>query len=548
MNSNGSPHDTTLWVVAEECRGVRSTESLSPMVLIQWIVVAYTVHYMTDFPKLSLRRYPKVQERESSEARYWKSFALTRQIDLIGSPHCIHFNPSNGRQYAIAYSTRISLYDSLNDSVVRSYSRFQDDVYCGKFRQDGKLLLTSDKEGYVKVVDVQTKSILRQMKKHQSASRSCQWMSDHLHFISGGDDARLIYWDLALQQVLWENTSSHSDYIRCVDAHPSSANVFVSGSYDHSIRIWDTRQPHEIQVMPHADPISSCLIHPSGALLFVASGNEVKVWDMLGGFKLLQSFSNHQKNISNIAIDSTGSRLLSSGLDGHLKIYNLQTMKIAHGIRFDSPLLSVALSPSGNKLIVGHVSGTVHTHTRQVKPTQDVKTKHSSSGGRSFAKNEGVIVGKVDIHKSIRLRPYEKMLRSFEYQKALDSALRSDNPVVITSLIEELCRRSGLTIALSGRDEEGLQMLLSYGIRYISNPRYSHTITQVMHRILDLYGRDIAQLDSLFESLRKLQGQVRAETVFQRQLMRIMGSLDAIINSSALKAPRINAPQELVGE
>ena len=348
--------------------------------------VSPTASTMPEFPKLSLRRYPKVQDRESSEARYWKSFGFSKQIDLMGSPHCIHFNPSNPRQYAITYSTKISLYDSLNDSLVRSYSRFQDDVYCGKFRKDGKLLLSSDKEGYVKVFDVNTKSILRQMKKHQSASRCCQWNSDNLHFISGGDDARIFYWDLALQQVSWENHGSHADYVRCVEAHPTSPNIFVSGSYDHSVRLWDTRQPNEIQLITHSDPIAACIMHPSGALLFTASGNEVKVWDSLSGCKLLQTFSNHQKNISNLAMDSTGSRLLSSGLDGHLKIYNLQTMKIAHGIRFDSPLLSVALSPSGNKLIVGHVSGTVLAHTRQTKSAPEVKAKPSMHTSQFFVK------------------------------------------------------------------------------------------------------------------------------------------------------------------
>lgn len=55
-------------------------------------------------------------------------------------------------------------------------------------------------------------------------------------------------------------------------------------------------------------------------MALTAGGNEIKVWDMLGGGKLLHTFSSHLKNITGITFDGTGSRLLSCGLDGHVKV------------------------------------------------------------------------------------------------------------------------------------------------------------------------------------------------------------------------------------
>ena len=55
-------------------------------------------------------------------------------------------------------------------------------------------------------------------------------------------------------------------------------------------------------------------------MALTAGGNEIKVWDVLGGGKLLHTFSNHQKNVTGLAFDGTGSRLLSCGLDGHVKV------------------------------------------------------------------------------------------------------------------------------------------------------------------------------------------------------------------------------------
>lgn len=57
-------------------------------------------------------------------------------------------------------------------------------------------------------------------------------------------------------------------------------------------------------------------------MALTAGGNEIKVWDMLGGGKLLHTFSSHLKNITGMTFDGTGSRLLSCGLDGHVKVRN----------------------------------------------------------------------------------------------------------------------------------------------------------------------------------------------------------------------------------
>ncbi|CAN0373747.1 unnamed protein product, partial [Hapterophycus canaliculatus] len=62
-----------------------------------------------------------------------------------------------------------------------------------------------------------------------------------------------------------------------------------------------------------------------------AGGNEVKVWDLLGGGgqgRLLHTLANHQKTVTCLALDGTGSRLLTGGLDRHVKIYNLENFKV----------------------------------------------------------------------------------------------------------------------------------------------------------------------------------------------------------------------------
>lgn len=528
-----------------------------------------------EFPKLKLKQFAKIQERETSEAKYWKSFSSTKEDALQSSPSCIHFNPVDSSTYIVTGSTKVSLYDSLTDKMLRAYSRFDDDAYSGKFRKDGKLIVAGDKSSHVKVFDVQSKAVLRQMKGHTAAVRCTTWASDGLRIFSGSDDKRGLCWDLATEQILFSTKSHHSDYVRALDASPISADTFVTGCYDHSVKLWDTRQSENhggpVFSIQLDKPVEYTMFTPSGTMLLTASGSEVRVYDVIAGGRLLHTFNNHQKNVTNLCMDGSGSRLLSSGLDGHVKVYSLQTMQVVHGMKFGSPLVSVAMPADNRKLVVGFVSGTVMARTRRQEEgaldglpaghgiTAGLLAQHAAqqrhfkgaglvhSYGSHGAASEtasnagaGAEDALVATERTARLQPYERLLKKFNYQATLDAALKTRNPVVVITVLEELCRRNGLGIALSGRDETTLEPIVSFSARYVNHPKYSRLVIQVVQKMLDLYASVLGHSDAIDELFLKLHKQVRAEVGFQRQILRVMGSLDGIINAATM--PRAAAP------
>ena len=518
-----------------------------------------------EFPKLKLKQYAKVQERETSEAKYWKSFNITKEDVLQSSPSCIHFNPVDGSNYIVTGSVKVSLYDTLTDKVVRAYSRFSDDAFSGKFRKDGKLIVAGDKSSSVKVFDVQSKAILREMKGHSSAVRCTTWASDGLRIFSGSDDKRALCWDLATEEILFSTRSHHTDYVRAIDASPISADVFATGSYDHSVKMWDRRVSEGHGGPVHSlgldHPVEYAMFTPSGTMLLTASGSEVRVYDIISGGKLLHTFNNHQKTVTSLCMDGTSSRVLSAGLDGHLKVYSLQTLQVVHGMKFGAPLVSVAMPADNKKLVVGFVNGTVMARSRRVEDAlldtgaahgitagllaqhaaqnrhfKGAGLAHSYGNSSETASNAGSVAEDAAVHteRTARLQPYERLLKKFNYQAALDAALKTRNPVVVITVLEELCRRSGLGIALSGRDETTLEPVVSFSARYVNHPKYSKLVIQVVQKMLDLYAGVLGHSDAIDELFLKLHKQVRAEVGFQRQILRVMGSLDGIISTATM--------------
>ena len=125
-----------------------------------------------DFPKLRIKAFAPIQEKESLESKYWRLFPITKEEKLLGTPVYIDFNPVHGKQYLVTNATKVSMYNSLDDKLMRSYSRFDDEAYSGVYRQDGKLLLAGDKSGNLKIFDIKTKSMLRTIRGHKSAVKT----------------------------------------------------------------------------------------------------------------------------------------------------------------------------------------------------------------------------------------------------------------------------------------------------------------------------------------------------------------------------------------
>ena len=139
--------------------------------------------------------------------------------------------------------------------------------------------------------------------------------------------------------------------------------MVLSGSYDHSVRIWDLRTKKSSFKLDHSAPVEAILVFPTGSTCLTAGGNYIKVWDLLSSGRPFCGFSNHQKTITSLSFDGSCHRLLSGGLDRyecgpspslyiwyilfstrHLKVYNIEDYRVIESFTYPAPILSVAMS------------------------------------------------------------------------------------------------------------------------------------------------------------------------------------------------------------
>ena len=461
------------------------------------------------------------------------------------------------------------------------------------------------------------KPLPREFQGHTGDITVVRWSKSGLQVLSGSDDRTVRLWNLAHGTESMITLEGHNDYVRCAEQWSGlgsgggfagkgadSHNTWITGCYDHNCRLWDVRTGKQSCTlsMDHGSPVSALLPLPS-ALVLSCGSNYCRVWDVMSGGKMLCEWSTHQKGITDACLDGTGTRILTSGLDGHVKIHDATgatnaatenlpkslsrghqstssprkqlggssgAYALVHGLKFEKPVMSLALAPDNSRLVVGLSDGTVVVRKRSTdlahsiggkrsrgklidpytNPTEAMRAQLAERRATLKASNQSVVSGgtfrffargkdtkpqKDDLqtthtHKA-KLQPYDKLLKEFSYRAALDAGLATRQPGVVAALLEEMIARGALDVGLSGRDDVSLEPLMAFLIKYVSKPRFSKLLVKVCERVLSLYSPVLGRSPVIDDLIYRLNVKIKEELQLQMRLLKLNGSLGLILSS-----------------
>lgn len=395
------------------------------------------------------------------------------------------------------------------------------------------MIVAGDSGGGVQVFDVSSRAILKTWKEH----RQPVWVSkfnpvESTQLLSASDDRTVRLWDLAAQDSVL-TMSGHVDYVRSAAFMTGQASgLILSGSYDQTVRLWDPRAGGDKSIMNFkcASPVEAVLSMPSGTTVLAAADNRLAVLDIIAG-KVLRVVQNHQKTITALSLASKDTRVVSGGLDGHVKVYETTGWNVVYGTKYPSPILSLCVVRSGSTredrhLAVGMQSGNLSIRTRlsgvaKVRERERAQEMTALLSGRiaEHDKKQSTKKRKQDLttsghQKRLRgtthtsqtadstfntntssqsskrppkLSPWQTHLHTSNYPLVLDAALLLPDPQVTATTLQTLRHRSALRAALSFRDESTLMPVLKWVLRYIIDPRYVALCVEVSVLVLELY-------------------------------------------------------------
>lgn len=300
----------------------------------------------------------------------------------IGSIDYIDYNSNDSHydQLLVTSLARVSMYDSNNQDIIRTYkTNTQFQVYGGCFRKnDGRLIACGSEEGKIFVFEAHNTNPLRIFDLKAPCHRVL-FLDNQL--VAFSDDGAVRVLDIGSGSVVKtfgdphktsttnllptstnssrnappSNTPFHKDYVRCgclID------KLIVSGSYDNMVKLWDPRVDELKPVIEydHGHSVESFCTR-SETLLISVGGNKLHVFDMIAGKTLTSLIPKHHKTITCVA-NYNNKFLLTGGLDGYLNILDFNYEYITRFNYDESQILSLAANP---KLVaVGFNNHNVH--------------------------------------------------------------------------------------------------------------------------------------------------------------------------------------------
>lgn len=510
----------------------------------------------------------------SPEQTYWRTFKSQLSISSPSDNPITHLSsplpPSNSispvsDNFAVTNGARVQIFSIRTRRLGKTISRFDDVAHSAEIRRDGRIIVAGDDSGTIQVFDISSRAILKTWSEHKQPVWCTKFSPiEPTTLMSASDDRTVRLWDLPSQSST-TTFVGHQDYIRSGAFMPGQASgLLVSGSYDQTVKLWDSRTPSAaVMTFKHMAPVESVLPMPSGTTVLAAADNQISVLDLVAA-RPLKILQNHQKTVTSLCFASNNTRLVSGGLDGHLKVFETAGWNIVAGMKYASPILSLAVIGFGpgqedRHLAVGMQSGILSIRTRlagqqkvkererqkemqalidgNIDELDRKKAKKRTKGwerrlkGQDFSGEGADIVIESRTGKRKKINLWERLLRKGKYADALDKVLEERRLSSTLTLLTALRHRSAMRTALSGRDDISLQPIFKWTCKYIRKPAYVKVCVDLGTLILELYSSHLCespQIDALMAKLHKI---VRKEVGTAQEAWQTKGMLGMLIET-----------------
>ncbi len=219
---------------------------------------------------------------------------------------------------------------------------------------DGRIAVSGSTDGTLRVWDVNSGQCLQTLEGHTVCVDSLALSADSRIAVSGSEDGTLRVWNLQsgrCQKVLKEHMGFHSSLILRLSADGRTA---VTGSVDNVLKVWDingtcsNRKSLGKQITAIDFSCLSNRVVTGGADKFIST------W-MLKANNCQLSYCAEQGVIRSVFIDDNHGRIISTGWDNNIKIWNIDTGSFIHSITHspESKIVCEALSNDSNWLVLG---------------------------------------------------------------------------------------------------------------------------------------------------------------------------------------------------
>ncbi|KAF2361212.1 U3 small nucleolar RNA-associated protein 15 C-terminal [Trinorchestia longiramus] len=468
---------------------------------------------MSTFKKTILNTYDPTVAAPTDDQKIWSRLSKPVIVREFTEINYVHACPSSSFLVAVSTGYKVIIYNCRTGRALSTISRFNNTVYGATYKNDGRLFVVGSEDSKIRLFDCKNNDQLRVFYGHNGPVRRVKFVPGFPpRLVSFSDDKTVALWDIAAEQKILE-LNGHSDFVRagCVGSSP---DLVMSGSDDRSVRVWDARSGQCVFNFDHGSAhVNDVISYGGGNVLAAAGGNEVRVWDLSAG-KLLSKLCRHHKDVTSLGLATAGSRLVSGSLDRHLKIYDTSTYEVVHTVECPASVLSFAVMPEDEGLVIGMISEGKGVISLQKKPF-----KKPLVSDQTASEPSNLTAKVIKDYQPVTLPPPDRLLLRSQHSKVLDVILRNSGIPATVAYLAELVRRGGIHSAVAGRSEPELRPLIRFLTKHYSNPSFKAVLHQVVNLLLDFYANKVTAGSPLQEHITQLHEMVCHDVALSKELV-----------------------------
>ena len=496
-----------------------------------------------------------------SELRQLKKYKLDKSLSTSLPAIDVHFCATLPNLVSIFTQDQVFVYDSLSDSLITKFPQIKDTITCGTFRSDGKVILTGTESGRIIIHDIINKNVLRKYSSHTLDVSCIDVNQTNVQFVSVSKDFSLKQYEMSVKTPIREYAKAHSDYIS-VCRYINETTV-LSGGYDKAVKLWDTKSSNNAAVAVFDNKHTCqdiCVLKGSSGNYFVStSDNSVMLFDIRKHDAYVNCAIPVQSTLNKVIPALNEKRLfVVPGNESFVKVLDIEDLSLRslYSFHLKQTFNAFGVANDMKHYCVCYSSGDVELRSKNVQQDneQDVsqrldydKEEHdiqlldpSRYADKPIVKNykyfnrgqyiKNVDVGDVHLAKSRKknLQKHDKLIKAFQFQKAVDSVIKEGNVEMILAVFEELIDRNALKIALMNRSEEELEVVLGFVLWKIRDVKTMAVAVYVFEIVVKYYmcvAKRNAKIKGMFDEIYKV---ISEEIRYEEELVAIKDEIDMV--------------------
>ncbi|KAG0491328.1 hypothetical protein HPP92_004726 [Vanilla planifolia] len=135
----------------------------------------------------------------------------------------------------------------------------------------------------------------------------------------------------------------------------STNSVMISAGYHGDVKVWNFRGGKVKSIWKVGQPLTKIVFQRTNGLLATAADDMVLRLFDITTLRMVRQFEGHTDRITDLCFSDDGKWLLSSGMDGSLRIWDVVLARQIDALSVDASITAISLSPAMDILATSHV-------------------------------------------------------------------------------------------------------------------------------------------------------------------------------------------------